>query len=71
MEKSALVIVSYIHEYGTFVCAHTCGCRTTLTGAVEGWPPATAAGPRGLARCRKESGLAMLGSGESSRLVGV
>src|SRR5271168_3642672 len=36
------------------------GWITTLRGAVEGAAP-TAAGPRGRARWRKESGFAMLG----------
>jgi hypothetical protein len=41
-------------------CGRTCVCITTLIGAVDGCAP-TDAGPRGLARCRKESGFAMLG----------
>lgn len=32
----------------------TCGCMTTLTGAVEGWAP-MGAGPSGRARWRKVS----------------
>lgn len=43
------------------VCAHTCGCTTTLTGAVDGCCPLGVTGPRGLAKWRKESGFAMVG----------
>lgn len=37
----------------------TCGCIMTLRGAVVGWDP-TPAGPKGRARCRKDSPTVMI-----------